>query len=155
MNTKQRTYLVQNQEQLIQQELNPGEQVEISRLINSMFYYIDCVFIIKLKNKYRLAALHKKRVLCDCYFLSAEECQIAFDKLFKDKAWFEEVKANWSQFYQPDQEWLAKKHSYLEKGKKHFAPEVDEKRSPRITRINTNYFNFSFRVFHVFRGSFS
>jgi hypothetical protein len=114
MNTKPGTYLVQNQEQLLRQELNPGEKIEISMLINSIFYYIDCVFIIKLKNKYRLAALQKQQLLCDCYFLSYEECKIAFDKLFKDKAWFEEVKANWSQFYPPDQNWLAKKQSYLE-----------------------------------------
>jgi hypothetical protein len=113
-NTKPGTYLVQNQEQLIQQELNPGEKIEISRLNNSIHYFVYCAFIIKLKNKYRLVALHKQRVLCDCYFLSYEECQIAFDKLFKEKTWKEGVKADWSHFYPPDQNWLAKKQSYLE-----------------------------------------
>ncbi len=90
------------------------EKTTISRLINSIFYFIDFVYIIKLTNKYRLVALHKQRVLCDCYFLSFEECQIAFDKLFKDKTWSEEVKANWTPYYTPDQNWLAKNQSYLE-----------------------------------------
>ncbi len=90
------------------------EILTISRLINSIFYFIDFVYIIKLTNKYRLVALHKQRVLCDCYFLSFEECKIAFDKLFKEKTWEERVKADWSHFYSPDQNWLAKNQSYLE-----------------------------------------
>jgi transcriptional regulator with XRE-family HTH domain len=90
------------------------EKTTISRLINSIFYFIDFVYIIKLTNKYRLVALHKQRVLCDCYFLSFEECKIAFDKLFKEKTWEERVKADWSHFYPPDQNWLAKNQSYLE-----------------------------------------
>jgi hypothetical protein len=113
-NTKPGTYLVQNQEQLLRQELNPGEKIEISILINSIQYFIDCVFIAVLKNKFHLVALQHQQALCDSYYFSFEECKIAFDKLFKDKAWSEEIIAKWSPFYPPEQEWLAKKQCYLE-----------------------------------------
>jgi transcriptional regulator with XRE-family HTH domain len=97
------------------EEREKSEKTTISRLINSIFYFIDFVYIIKLTNKYRLVALHKQRILCDCYFLSFEECKIAFDRLFKEKTWKEGVKADWSHFYPPEKEWLAKKQSYLER----------------------------------------
>ena len=102
------------QQQDIRQEINTGENPVISRLINSVYYFIDCVYILKTVNKYRLVALHKGRMLCDMYCSKSNDCKIAFDKLFKDKAWSEEIKAEWSHFYDPDKQWLEKKCSYLE-----------------------------------------
>ena len=97
-----------------QQEINSAEKPVVSRLINSVYYFIDCVYILKSENKYRLVALHYGRVLCDKYYPTIRGCRIAFEKLFKDKAWDETVKANWSGFYDPDKEWLDENQSCLE-----------------------------------------
>ena len=99
-----------NPEPKQQQEIKPM----VSRLINSMYYFIDCVYILKSKNKYRLVALQHNRVLMDKYYHTVRGCRIAFEKLFKDKAWDENVKANWSGFYDPDKEWLEEKQNHLE-----------------------------------------
>jgi hypothetical protein len=113
MNTKPGTYLVQNQEQPIRQELTPGEQIEISRLNNSIHYFIDCAFIIKLKNIYRLVAFFHSQVILDKYYPTERGCRNIFQKIFKKQAWKEDVKADWSHFYPPDQDWLEEKQSYL------------------------------------------
>jgi hypothetical protein len=114
MNTKPRTYLVQNQEQLLQQELNPGEKKKISSLLNAVHYYVDCAFIIRLKNKYRLVAFFHSQVLFDKYYPTERGSRIAFQKMFKDQACKEGVKAIWSHYYPPDQDWMEEKQSYLE-----------------------------------------
>jgi hypothetical protein len=95
-------------------ELNPGEKTMISSLINSIYYFIDFVYILRSKDKYRLVALQHRRVLFDKYYPTVKGSRIAFQKLFKDKAWSEEVKAEWSHFYVPDKHWLGKKQSRLE-----------------------------------------
>ena len=105
-------------QQPIRQETKADEDFMISRLINSIYYFIDCVYIIQLKDKYRLVALHHRTVLCDKYYPTGRGCKIAFQKLFKDKAWKEEVKPDWTNFYDPDHKWLAKKQSRLEKRKR-------------------------------------
>ena len=102
-----------NQQQDIQQELNAEEKLVISMLINSVLYFIECVFIIRTKDKFRLVALHHGRVLFDRYYPTERGCKIAFHKLFKEKAWNEEVNADWSHFYGPDKLWLEEKMSPL------------------------------------------
>ena len=107
----------QNLQQTIQQELNPGEKPMISVLINSIHYFIDCVYILQTKDKFRLVALQHSRVLYDKYYATSKDCRIAFTKLFKDKAWGEEITPNWSHFYYPDIHWLGKKQRRLATGK--------------------------------------
>jgi hypothetical protein len=102
------------QKQKIWQELYPGEKPMISMLINSVYYFIDCVFILQAKDNFRLVALHQGRVLCDKDYATVRGCRIAFDKMYKNKAWSEEIKAEWSHFYDPDKRWLEKKCIYLE-----------------------------------------
>jgi hypothetical protein len=102
------------QKQEIRQEINTGEKSMVSLLINSIYYFIDCVYILNSKNKYRLVALQHNRVLMDKYYHTVRGCKIAFVKLFKDKAWDDSVKANWTSFYDPDKEWLEEKQSFLE-----------------------------------------
>jgi hypothetical protein len=101
-------------QQTIFQELNPGEKTVISRLINSIYYFIDCVFILKIKDKYRLVAQHNGVVLYDNYYTTEIGGKIAFDKIFKDKAWAEDIKAQWSHLYDPDIDWLEEKCKNLE-----------------------------------------
>jgi hypothetical protein len=90
------------------------EEIMISSLINSIYYFIESVFILKIKDKYRLVVLHDNRVLTDKYYQTGRGCKIAFQKLFKDKAWSKEIKAHWSHFYDPDKDWLGKKCQSLE-----------------------------------------
>jgi transcriptional regulator with XRE-family HTH domain len=85
------------------------EKAMISILINSIFYFIDCVYILKLENKYRLVALHHRHLICNKYYTTERACKIAFQKMFKEKIWLEGVKAIWTQFYPPEQKWLEKK----------------------------------------------
>jgi hypothetical protein len=92
----------QEQQQIIRQEINTEEKAMISRLINSILYYIECVFILRSRGKFRLVALQHRRVLIDKYYPTERGCRIAFQKMFKDKAWSEEEKADWSPFYDPD-----------------------------------------------------
>ena len=103
-----------NKKQDIRRENNTGEISMISILTNSVYYFIDCVFIAKSKNKYRLVALQHRKVLFDKHYPSIKKCKIAFDEMFREKAWSEEVNAEWSRFYDPDKRWLDKKCKYLE-----------------------------------------
>jgi hypothetical protein len=72
------------------------DKVEISRLINSIFYFIDVVYILKKDDKYRLITLHGGRVLIDKIYSTITGAKIAFTKFYQDKAWKEDVKAEWS-----------------------------------------------------------
>ena len=102
------------QQPTILQELNPGEKPLISYLFNSVYYFIQDVFILKLKDKYRLVALHNGIILIDKYYQTLKGCRIAFQNFFKEKAWSEDIKAFWSDFYGPDIEWLEEKCKNLE-----------------------------------------
>jgi hypothetical protein len=75
----------QKQQQEIRQEINNGKNAVISRLINSVYYFIDCVYILESKDKYRLVALQHRRVLFDKYYPTLRGCRIAFQKTFKDR----------------------------------------------------------------------
>jgi hypothetical protein len=99
--------------------INPevNEDITISMLINSIYYFIECVFILRTQNKYRLVVLQHSRVLLDQDYPSERGCRIAFTRLFKDKAWDETIKPEWSRFYDPDKEWLEEKQRRMEKGK--------------------------------------
>ena len=81
----------------------------ISLLVNSIYFFLQCVFIIKAEDGYRLVALHNGKVLTDITYDSLRGARIAFSKLYGNKAWEEDVKAQWSHFYDPDSRWLAKK----------------------------------------------
>ena len=102
------------QQQTSQQAPNPVTETTISILINSIYYFIDCVFILRSQNKYRLVVLQHSRVLLDQDYHSERGCRIAFARLFKEKAWDETIKAEWSHFYDPDKEWLQEKCRPLE-----------------------------------------
>lgn len=81
----------------------------ISMLINSVYYFIECVFILDFHDHYRLVALHSGKVLIDASYETLRGARIAFSKLYGDKAWSEEIKAQWSHFYDPDARWLDEK----------------------------------------------
>ncbi|MCP4653733.1 MAG: hypothetical protein GY858_10195 [Candidatus Omnitrophica bacterium] len=82
--------------------------VRISRLINSIYYFIENVFIASENESYRLVAVHHGNLLTNETYKTAKGARIAFFKFWSYRAWEEGVKPKWSRFYPPDPEWLEK-----------------------------------------------
>lgn len=89
--------------------------VEISRLINSIYYFIEFVFILKKDNQYRLIALDNRGVLNDRSYKTDIGAKVAFTQLYKNNAWKEGIKAEWSVYFSPDQKWLSNKLQIVDK----------------------------------------
>ncbi len=87
---------------------------EISILINSIYFFIECVFILHLPGRYRLVAIHNGNVLIDNFYKTTRGARIAFTKLYSDRSWKEGVRPQWSDFYDPDQKWLGEKIQLVE-----------------------------------------
>jgi hypothetical protein len=81
----------------------------ISLLINSAYYFIECVYILHDNRQFRLIVLHKGAVLKDSYYRTVRDARIAFQKQYKRNSWKEGVKAQWSIFYNPDRKWIEDK----------------------------------------------
>ena len=83
--------------------------IKISRLINSIYYFIECVFIAVEEEGYRLVVIHQGNLLTDQTYKTAKGAKIAFLKFWSYRVWQEGVKPKWSHFYPPDPKWLEKK----------------------------------------------
>jgi len=82
----------------------------LSLLINSAYFFLECVFILKMEQQqFRLVVLHNRKVLTDTLYDTARGARIAFSKLYKHKAWKEGVKPEWTHFYNPETRWLSQK----------------------------------------------
>jgi hypothetical protein len=68
-------------------------------LINPAYYFLECVYILYKKGYYRLIVLHNSRVLTYRNYRTLRGAKIAFQKIYKNKAWKEGVKANWIPSY--------------------------------------------------------
>ncbi len=93
-------------------------KVVISRLLNSTHYFISTCFIMKtIPNGvyYRLLVIHDS-VLADRNYPTLRGAKIAFKKQFKHLAWSNDVPAEWSPFYPPDQDWIEKMLPTAESG---------------------------------------
>ncbi len=82
--------------------------VKISRLINSIYYFIENVFIAVENESYRLVAVHHGHLITEKTYKSAKSARIAFSKFWSYRAWQEGIKPKWSHFYPPDPGWLEK-----------------------------------------------
>jgi hypothetical protein len=98
-----------------QQRQKLKNEKKISRLLNSIYYFLDCVFIIISGKDYRLVILHHDQVVMDVNYNSLRGAKIAFAKYFGERAWAEKVQSQWSHTYQPDHDWLSEKLEILEK----------------------------------------
>jgi hypothetical protein len=84
-----------------------NKEPNISKLINSVLYFLDHA-LIKIENrKVRLLAVHNRRKLIDKTFETLRGARIAFAKLFPEKM-FESTTAEWSHLYPPEPAWLGK-----------------------------------------------
>lgn len=87
----------------------------ISLLINSVYFFIESVFIMETARGYRLLAIHQGRLITDQTYKTPKGAKIAFLKFFGYKAWEEGVKTRWTPFYPPEQPWLDEKYRITEK----------------------------------------
>ncbi len=92
---------------------------KMSRLVNSIYYFIEFVFIIAENSGYRLVAIHQGKLLTNQTYKTAKGARIAFLKFWNYRAWKEGVKPKWSQFYLPDAKWLKKKLEQIDKSQRH------------------------------------
>ena len=85
-----------------------NKKVLISRLINSIYYFISTCFIFTEGDYYRLLAIREYdgKILIDKRFRTLKGARIAFTKQFQSLAWGDEVVAEWSHFYPPNREWI-------------------------------------------------
>ena len=103
-------------------DIEPKRDVAISRLTNSIYYYIDTCFIMHMsgsdqgKNRYRLLAFHEreKKIFVDKYYPTLKGARIAFTRQFKNLAWSDEVSPQWTVLYQPDRDWIDEMFSIVE-----------------------------------------
>lgn len=80
------------------------KEVQVSILINSAYYFLNCVVIILEQGYYRLIAVKRGVVLTDKDYKTARGARIAFSKMFKPHA--KEKGAQWGVFYRPDPDWF-------------------------------------------------
>lgn len=90
-------------------DMNPTLMI----LINSVYYFLECVYILEKKDRYQLVVIHNGRVLTYRDYKTRKGAKIAFQKLYRDKAWKEGVKADWTHSYQVDRRWLKEKDDLL------------------------------------------
>lgn len=93
-----------------------SKQIYISNLINTIFYYLHCAFIMTVNGKYRLVVIRNNRVLAYKLYETIRGAKIAFSKKFK--GWKEEIRPEWSHLYDPDKPWLDEKLNMADKSEK-------------------------------------
>jgi hypothetical protein len=87
---------------------------KISMLSNSIYYFLECVFIMTQNDHFRLIVIHNRRLLTDRSYKSERSARIAFSKIYGQKGWEKNLKPIWTQFYRPDGKWLKEKSEIRE-----------------------------------------
>ena len=82
---------------------------KISLLVNSLYFSIECVFVILGEKWYRLIAIHQGQLIVDRSYKSFKGAKVSFARYFRIKHWQKELKPQWTQFYPPDEDWLEEK----------------------------------------------
>jgi len=93
---------------------DPAPDFQITLLQNSIFYYLQYVFIRVDKKGYRLVVIHRNRLLYDQTYPTMRGAKIAFTKLYQDKS-CGNTKAEWTDLYTPQADWWQEKTETLEK----------------------------------------
>lgn len=91
-----------------------SESRYISMLLNSLYFFIEIVFILKDGEEYRLVAVHEGRVLADETYAGFEEAKQVFWDRFKGRRHRRDQEPMWSFFYPPEPDWLNTKLMALE-----------------------------------------
>ncbi|MCI0470536.1 MAG: hypothetical protein L0Y73_02650 [Candidatus Aminicenantes bacterium] len=83
-----------------------GKIVNLCILINSIYYFLEYVFIIKKGNNFQLIVMHRGRTLLNKTYGSAKSAKVAFSNMYRHKVWKPGTKPDWSHFYNPDNKWF-------------------------------------------------
>jgi hypothetical protein len=85
------------------------EKKLISRMINSAFYFLKFVFILKEGNHYRLVVIQDRNKIIDMNYKSLKGAKIACTKRLRTSFNNNEMKPVWSFLYPADEKWLKDK----------------------------------------------
>lgn len=89
-----------------------GEAREmITLLANSVHFFLECVFIVVYKDRYRLVVSVKEQLLTDQSYKTLRGARIAFHRLYRNYAFKRDIKPVWTPFYFPLEKWLQLKLS--------------------------------------------
>ena len=97
-----------------QRENSCKKEPLISLLENSVYYFLQCAYILKTGKRYRLVVLHQGHVLTDRIFKTLRGAHSSFTKLFGPGAWNKDVKAEWTGFYSPEYRWWKDKTAEID-----------------------------------------
>jgi hypothetical protein len=104
-------------EPVTDQESAPEKKLKISRLLNSIQFYLECAFIVMEEEGCRLIILHSGKVFMDTHYNTERGAKIAFTKYFGQRAWQQDLKPIWSHTYYPDDQWMEQHLEIVQKGK--------------------------------------
>ncbi len=85
------------------------EKKLISRMINSVFYFLKFVFILKEGNHYRLVVIQDRNKIIDMNYNSLKGAKIACTKRLRNRFNNNEMTPVWSFLYPADEKWLRDK----------------------------------------------
>lgn len=85
------------------------EEKLISRMINSVFYFLKFVFILKEGNHYRLVVIQHRHKIIDMNYKTLKGAKIACIKRLRSRFNNNEMKPEWSILYPADEKWLEDK----------------------------------------------
>lgn len=82
------------------------DEVEVSILINAVFYLLQTAVILTEDETYRLIVIQKGHIVLDKNFLTARGARIGFARKFKPDIQPGETKAEWGIFLKPETDWF-------------------------------------------------
>ena len=94
------------------------KRVTVSVLLNSVYYFLQHVFIIVSDYDYRLVVLHNDKVLTDQHYKTKKGAKIAFYRFYKNNIWRKGIKPDWSHCYHADSQWMNEMFEILNRGQK-------------------------------------
>jgi hypothetical protein len=101
-----------NCRKLSQKGIIPGGN-EIYLLIDSALYFLEHVFIHCQDKEFRLVVIHDNQVYHNSEYKNPREAQAAFLEHFRQRAWKEGIKPDWSCKYKVDRSWLRDKYRLI------------------------------------------
>jgi hypothetical protein len=85
------------------------EKKLISRMINSICFFLNFVFILKDGTNYRLVAIQSKQKIIDMKYKTLKGAKIACIRILRNQLNNKKINAVWSFLYPVDEKWLKDK----------------------------------------------
>jgi len=83
--------------------------VKVCSLLNSVFYFFNWVYIIEERDNFRLVVFHNNQTVFNETYRTLRGARIAFSKFFGNRVFNDNLKPEWSKFYEPEQKWMIQK----------------------------------------------